>query len=220
MGNTANLKQRLKEKYQLVGSIAIIFQSLSLHHRIFTPFPLNPPLNAVPILCWLLIIASCSQPQEEQKYRPNVSVTKVDGIVIQDSISPPIVTKITPANAPKIVQAGKPKTTIHPKSKVPGDAFFTQYTEEDGLSSKNTSKIIEDRNGNLWIGVYHEGLTKFDGSNFIHYTTANGMQNPWPYWLAADKTGNIWSYVGEGWVTKYDGIRFTNYYSIDDELFN
>ena len=115
MGNTANLKQRLKEKYQLVGSIAIIFQSLSLHHRIFTPFPLNPPLNAVPILCWLLIIASCSQPQEEQKFIPNVSVTKVNGIVIQDSISPPIVTKITPANAPKIVQAGKPKTNHTPK---------------------------------------------------------------------------------------------------------
>lgn len=219
MGNTANLKQRVKEKYQLVGSIAIIFHSLFLHHRIFTPFPLYPPLNAVPILCWLLIIASCSQPQEEQKFKPNVSVTKVNGIVMQDSVTPPKVTRITSANAPKVVPAGEPIITILPKSKIPGNAFFTQYTEEDGLLSKNTSKIIEDKNGNLWIGVYHEGLTKFDGSNFIHYTTANGMQNPWPDWLEVDKTGNIWSHVGEGWVTKYDGIRFTNYYSIDDELF-
>jgi class 3 adenylate cyclase/ligand-binding sensor domain-containing protein len=163
-------------------------------------------------------LASCNQPQKEDKFKLNVSVTKVNGIVIKDSTTPPKVIRIKPENAPEIVPAGEPKITLLPKSKVPGDAFFTQYTEEDGLLSMITSKIIEDRNGNLWISVFHEGWTKFDGSNFIHYTTVNGMQNPWPTCLAEDKTGNIWSPVGEGWVTKYDGIRFTNYFSIDDEL--
>ena len=46
------------------------------------------------------------------------------------------------------------------------------YTKKDGLSSNQAYKIIEDKNGFLWIGT-HAGVSRFDGSQFTNFQYYN-----------------------------------------------
>ena len=36
--------------------------------------------------------------------------------------------------------------------------------------------MLEDKNGNLWIGT-EMGLSRYDGKSFTNYTTADGLMN-------------------------------------------
>lgn len=44
-----------------------------------------------------------------------------------------------------------------------------------GLLSQDIFSLTEDNNGNIWIGTFTGGVTKYDGKNFTTYTTADGL---------------------------------------------
>ncbi len=78
---------------------------------------------------------------------------------------------------------------------------FSGYTPEQnrqqGTGSNNIKSIVEDEDGNIWIGAMGSGLTKFDTNlcTFFYYTrqndslriSSNNIND-----LAVDTTGNIW----------------------------
>ncbi len=45
---------------------------------------------------------------------------------------------------------------------------FHKYTQNEGLSSYNITKIIQDRYGFIWAGT-QDGLNRFDGVRFFSY---------------------------------------------------
>jgi ligand-binding sensor domain-containing protein len=47
---------------------------------------------------------------------------------------------------------------------------FTNYFTKEGMSKNFVHCIIEDRDGNIWIGTRKTGLYKFDGKIFTNYT--------------------------------------------------
>ena len=36
---------------------------------------------------------------------------------------------------------------------------------------------LEDKYGNIWLGTYGGGLSKYDGKTFTHYTEKEGLSN-------------------------------------------
>lgn len=76
--------------------------------------------------------------------------------------------------------------------------LLTQYElknwqAEDGLPQNSVTTIAQSSNGYLWIGTY-DGLSRFDGVNFI---TINRKNNPeltssYILSLAEDATGSLW----------------------------
>ena len=51
------------------------------------------------------------------------------------------------------------------------DGRVSTYTARDGLSNDNVLAILEDREGNLWVGTQDGGLNRFSDSRFVTWTT-------------------------------------------------
>ncbi len=87
----------------------------------------------------------------------------------------------------------------------------------NSLSNDEVNALLEDRNGNLWIGT-SGGLNKFDPrtQKFTVYLTSNGLPNNEITGLLADKVGNIWIGTIAG-LSKFDPSRqtFRNYNTAD-----
>ena len=89
----------------------------------------------------------------------------------------------------------------------PNDIRFEHVSVEQGLSNYAVTKIVQDREGFLWIGT-EDGLNKYDGYEFTVYkpdpADSNALPNRVVQVLYADRAGNLW--VG----ASYDGLRRYN----------
>lgn len=69
------------------------------------------------------------------------------------------------------------------------DARVETIDESGGLSSDLTTNILEDREGNIWVGT-HQGLDRFRYSSIIPVTMPQGNQR---LTMAVVENGEIWS---------------------------
>ncbi|CAM3312107.1 Histidine kinase [Flavobacterium longum] len=88
---------------------------------------------------------------------------------------------------------------------------FTTFTKKDGLKG-GVTKIIEDRNGNLWFGGdASAGLGRYDGTSVVQFTTRDGLINDSIWSILEDKDGNIWIGTRATGLSLFDGGRFFTY---------
>jgi len=118
---------------------------------------------------------------------------------------------------------------------------FTNYTfkEMESIEHDVAFTILEDKIGNLWIGLQYGGAICYDGNridaiergdtiaaraqqglkkingkfikSFTHFTTSQGLANNWVWDIKEDNSGNIWFATNGGGVSCYNGKSFTNY---------
>ena len=94
----------------------------------------------------------------------------------------------------------------HPAS---GHNYFKQYSIEDGLAQSQVYSIFQDSRGNMWIGTYGGGISKYNGKSFTNYTTKNGLSNDIVYCITEDQSGKIWFGTYGGGVNIYNGVTFS-----------
>lgn len=109
-------------------------------------------------------------------------------------------------------------------SKYNGNSFV-HLTTEKGLNSNNVQSIVEDKEGNIWIGTRvaekdnadpdkrfgQGGLNKYDGDKFVHFPGIDGLSENDVYALNIDYSNDLWiSTIGNG-VYKYTNNEFINY---------
>ena len=80
---------------------------------------------------------------------------------------------------------------------------FINYGVEQGLSQSTVQTIIQDGEGNLWIGTL-AGLTRYNGRTFSTYSKKNGMAEDWVTSSYKDKNGDLWFGHWAGGVTRYN----------------
>ncbi|HFE65231.1 MAG TPA: PAS domain S-box protein [Caldithrix sp.] len=80
------------------------------------------------------------------------------------------------------------------------------YNVEQGLVQSQVQTILQDKKGYLWIGTV-DGLSKFDGINFVSYTRFNGLADNDITASRMDKNGNIWFGHTNGKITRYNASR-------------
>jgi ligand-binding sensor domain-containing protein/signal transduction histidine kinase/DNA-binding response OmpR family regulator len=84
---------------------------------------------------------------------------------------------------------------------------LTSYTVKEGLSSNTVNTIIKDRYGLMWFGTSN-GLTRFDGSNFVTYRHEAGNKANLPtnevMTLCEDHNGRLWVGLSGSGVRYYD----------------
>ncbi|WP_203258000.1 ligand-binding sensor domain-containing protein [Hyunsoonleella ulvae] len=82
---------------------------------------------------------------------------------------------------------------------------------DEGLSEYIYS-IMEDSRGYIWFGHYFDGLTRYDGKEFVNFTGGNGILSQTNIWaMLEDDKKNFWFSSLPHGVVKYDGKHFVHY---------
>ena len=89
---------------------------------------------------------------------------------------------------------------------------WTTYDKDNsGLQDNFILNVEIDKNDNIWIGTFSEGIAKFDGINWIVYNTHNsGLSNDSICDMCFDNQNNLWIGTSNG-LTKFDGTNWTVY---------
>jgi DNA-binding NtrC family response regulator/ligand-binding sensor domain-containing protein len=118
----------------------------------------------------------------------------------------------TPAGPGKVAEAGPGRRQQQ----------WHSFSVADGLASPLVGALLWGREGKLWIGTW-DGLSCFDGAQFVNYTVADGLAGPRVRSLLQDQQGRLWvgtggfndgvgwglcCFDGQGWITytEADGL--------------
>jgi signal transduction histidine kinase/ligand-binding sensor domain-containing protein/DNA-binding response OmpR family regulator len=75
------------------------------------------------------------------------------------------------------------------------------------------TRILEDRNQNIWISLWGDGIMVFEGMKCKRITRQDGIRQNEVFSIFEDHNGNIWVGTSNAGVLQYDGKTFTNYTS-------
>ena len=79
------------------------------------------------------------------------------------------------------------------------EGVIKNFEKKDGLHDNNIKAIIEDEEGNLFLGSDGGGIVKFTNENFISYTEDDGIGSNVVMSVLEDSNSNIWvSTYGNG----------------------
>src|SRR6056297_174570 len=112
----------------------------------------------------------------------------------------------------KVVKAihSKPIKALQPSSKDASIAHLQYLNVEHGMASSFVRSVLEDQNGNIWMGT-RGGVSVFDGESFTHFSENEGLSNNLVRAILEDQNGNIWLGTGGGGVSVYNGESFIHY---------
>ena len=93
---------------------------------------------------------------------------------------------------------------------------FRLFTTAHGLSATavETGELIEDRDGNLWIGLVGSGVMRLVRNGFVTYTASDGLEQG-TVGSIFEGQGGEWYVISSGWRVnradeRPDGVRFTS----------
>ncbi len=133
------------------------------------------------------------------------------------SFKPP---KVVPAiDSPYV--AGSPEIILlkDPFIKENNPEGFSSIKAMHGLNSNEISSLCQDKAGNLWIGEWWGGMSKYDGRFLTNYSTAQGLSSDVVNSILEDRSDNIWIGTLNAGVNKFDG-RYITRYSTTEGLSN
>ena len=79
---------------------------------------------------------------------------------------------------------------------------FIYYGIEEGLPQSQVQTLLQDNDGNLWIGTI-AGLTRYNGLSFKNYSKKDSLAEDWITTSYQDHEGNIWFGHWAGGVSRY-----------------
>ncbi len=86
---------------------------------------------------------------------------------------------------------------------------YKNYKVNEGLASNKVYNIIEDRYGFIWIST-DQGVSRFDGVQFVNFTTRDGLPDNEVLGLYEDRVGRIW----------FNGFSSEPSYYLDGKIYN
>ncbi len=108
---------------------------------------------------------------------------------------------------------------------------YTNWSTNNGIMSNGIYALKGDSKGNMWVGTYGGGLSRFDGQDWTLFTPYGaGKASYGPDWVAyqpGEGLGDLWVYDiafandGTGWIatwkgaSRFDGKSFHTYGEAD-----
>ena len=69
---------------------------------------------------------------------------------------------------------------------------FTHFTRDDVLPSASVQKVLQDREGYIWLAFYSTGIARWDGQSMESYGVADGIADPTVREIVQDRSGRLW----------------------------
>jgi ligand-binding sensor domain-containing protein len=69
---------------------------------------------------------------------------------------------------------------------------FSSFAEREGLPTSDIRDVLEDKEGNIWLATYGNGILKFTGEAFTSYTTADGLIGDAVMSIMQDTQNHYW----------------------------
>jgi ligand-binding sensor domain-containing protein/serine phosphatase RsbU (regulator of sigma subunit) len=85
------------------------------------------------------------------------------------------------------------------------------YKKRDNVQIVAALRIIEDKNGEIWIASFGSGVFRFKGDEMKVYNRANGFLSDNIFTVFEDSKSNIWIGTNDEGVIKFNGKEFKNY---------
>ncbi len=98
-----------------------------------------------------------------------------------------------------------------------GESVVKKYTTSDGLISNAIWRVMEDRNGKIWIGT-DEGLSIFYEGTFTNFTTDNGLPYNTIRGITEMFNGHIWIGTDKEGIVVFENEKPIQYYTTNDGL--
>ncbi len=76
-------------------------------------------------------------------------------------------------------------------SSISQDYVYKHYTRENGLAGNIVYCSSQDNDGFVWFGT-ENGVSRFDGKNFVSFTTDDGLTDNEVLHIFSDSKGRIW----------------------------
>lgn len=91
-----------------------------------------------------------------------------------------------------------------------GTKAFTNFTKDGVIQGIETGAFYEDRYGHIWFAAEHQGVFRYDGTNFTNYGPKDGMSSGGILAIMEDREGRFW-FGGFGGLFRFDRktSRFT-----------
>ena len=103
----------------------------------------------------------------------------------------------------------QPVIALPPQVKESTRVNMVYLNTTKGMSSPNIMSILEDKNGNIWIGT-ETGVSRYDGNSFTHFTGEEGMSAN-VVSIMEDKNGFLWFGTKGGGAYMYDGVSIARF---------
>ena len=91
----------------------------------------------------------------------------------------------------------------------PSSLKVEHFTEADGLATNNSTTMLADRDGNIWIGTNKGLQLLIDQPLVTVYSKASGLPAQNIYSVVQDKAGSIWFGAWDNYLIKYSNGVFT-----------
>ena len=126
-----------------------------------------------------------------------------------DSIRTGVPIKIEPKKVPYSYSQPKP-------AQRPGLAAVMQHNlqildMQGGFASSNCHHILEDREGNIWLGTVNEGAIKYNGQTYTKYSIEEGLSGVHVEAIIEDRNGDFWFVGWNTGLCRFDGNFFYHY---------
>jgi ligand-binding sensor domain-containing protein/two-component sensor histidine kinase len=96
-------------------------------------------------------------------------------------------------------------------TKVFGQASsFRNFSVNEGVAQSQVYSLLQDHQGNIWMGTRGGGISKFDGKKFTTLSGRDGLVNGFVHKMKRGKDNRIWVATNNG-VSVYDGRKFESY---------
>ncbi len=86
----------------------------------------------------------------------------------------------------------------------------TSFRYISNLEGKEVRKVIQANNGDIWLGVFQDGVYRYDGEYLHQYTEKEGLNNNEVFPLLEDDKGQIWVGMHSGGVDRINPNSFIN----------
>ncbi|MFT4682858.1 MAG: ligand-binding sensor domain-containing protein [Flavobacteriales bacterium] len=101
--------------------------------------------------------------------------------------------------------------------RISADGRMDTFRENDGLSTADVRALVQDREGDIWIGTNGAGISKFSGDGVVHFSSKDGMSGNIVMSILEENDSTLWYSTYDNGITRISGTT-TSTFGIEDGL--